>query len=249
MRLSRSTGAPMTNLLFGDSAYPPSPYPAGFDGWGFYIGGDTPHVWSKAEVDAIPTRLRLPIFTRSNPAGIQVTADTNAAIAQLKIIGAPTSTLVMLDSETSIDPNYVAGFYYGMRNGGYTTIEYGSLSTIFSNRIPDGLYDVAEWTNRNHIVPGSQMTQWESFDAYDVNTALPTLPFWDTGKGNPMASMPGVYTRLVSVEHQTSGDIVVSGESVSSAHPGETDLWVTTFTPGTNTWSTPVHIASYATEG
>lgn len=170
----------MGNLLFRDSAYPVDPIPTGFDGVQFYIGGDTPHVWTPAEVNAQPERYRLPTFTRSNPDVSLAAGDVVAALAQLKAIGAPKHTLVCLDSETSINPNYVAEFFYGMANGSYPVIDYGSASTVFGNQIPDGYYDAAQWTGQAHIVPGSQMTQWEALNVIDESTALSTLPFWDT---------------------------------------------------------------------
>ena len=170
----------MGDLKFYDAAFKPSPEPTGFDGVAFYIGGDTPNVWTKEEIDSTSERFRLPIFVRSDPAQANASQDSKTALAYLTMIEAPKHTLVALDSETSIDPNYVAGFYYGMANGGYKTIDYGSVSSVFGNNIPDGYYWGAHWTNRPHIEPGTDMTQWEALGAYDESLALPTLPFWDT---------------------------------------------------------------------
>ena len=62
-------------LRFYDAAYPPAKPPAA-DGVCIYIGGDTPHVWTLAEIEAQPARYRLPIFVRSNPAGISESRPT-----------------------------------------------------------------------------------------------------------------------------------------------------------------------------
>lgn len=239
----------MGNLLFGDSAFPPSPYPSGFDGWGFYIGGDTPHVWTNAEVNAIPTRFRLPIFTRSNPTQASPSTDASMAVSRLSEIGAPKGILVALDSETSVYPHYVSAFYFALRSAGYTLIDYGSQSFVFGNKNPDGYYWGADWTNIEHIASGDEMTQWRSLNAYDESTALPTLPFWDTRKVNPMSSMPGVWRRIISVEHQSTGNILVTGDAISPESQGKPGLFTTTFDAATKQWSEPVLFANYLSEG
>lgn len=171
----------MSNLTFYDAAFPPASAPAGCDGVAFYIGGDTPHVWTLAEIEAQPVRFRLPIYVRDNPQQVNVAMDVMQCVSRLDAIGAPKGCMVALDSETSVDANYVATFYYQLRDAGYTLMDYGSVSTVFANNIPDGYYWGAHWTNRAGVEPGQVMTQWESFDAYDESTALSTLPFWDAG--------------------------------------------------------------------
>lgn len=175
-----------TTLTFYDAAFPPASEPPGCDGVAFYIGGDTPHVWTLAEIEATSERFRLPIFVRSDPEAANVAIDVSVAISRLEAISAPRGCLVALDSETSVDVNYVAQFYYELRAAGYTLIDYGSVSSVFGNQIPDGYYWGAHWTNRPGVEAGTQMTQWESFDAYDESTALATLPFWDTGLQTPV---------------------------------------------------------------
>jgi hypothetical protein len=178
------------DLVFIDQAFPSSPPNTIGDGIAFYGGGDTPHVWSKAEINAQPQRFRLPIFTRSDPLQASAIADGNAFVSWLHEIGAPEGILVALDSETSQDPNYVAQFYYTMRNGGYVLIDYGSVSSVFGNMIPDGYYWGADWTNRPHIDAGTEMTQWEAFVTYDESLAAATLPFWDTRPAPPPPPPP-----------------------------------------------------------
>jgi len=207
----------MTNLAFYDAAFPPATEPPNQDGVMFYIGGDTPHVWTKEEVDATTVRFRLPTWVRSDPANANAANDARDARTQLALLGAPTGILVALDSETSVDPNYVASFYYDMRGAGYPVIDYGSISTVFGNHIPDGLYDGAHWTNRPHIEPGTEMTQWEALGAYDESSALPTLPFWDTQKVVviPMPVLPllkfgdtGIYVRRLQGLSVANGIVI-----------------------------------------
>lgn len=178
-----------TDLKFYDAAFKPDPEPTGFDGVAFYIGGDTPNVWTREQVDSTSERFRLPIFVRSDPAQANPSVDAASAEAQLNHLGAPKGILVALDSETSVDPNYVAGFFYNMRSAGYIIIDYGSVSSVFGNNIPDGYYWGAHWTNRPHLDPGTDMTQWEALGAYDESLAVSTLPFWDT-HATPIHLMP-----------------------------------------------------------
>lgn len=180
----------MGNLHFYDAAYPPAVTPAGQDGVAFYIGGDTPHVWSLAEIEAQHVRFRLPIFVRSNPATADVQADLMSAISRLDAIGAPKGCIVALDSETSVNPNYVAQFFYGMRDAGYTLMDYGSVSTVFGNNIPDGYYWGAHWTNRAGVEPNEVMTQWQALNSYDESDARATLPFWDSSAAPSPAPAP-----------------------------------------------------------
>lgn len=180
----------MSDLKFGDSAYPPSPYPTGLDGWAFYIGGDTPHVWTPQEVSVIPTRYRLPIFTRDNPQSHSAITDVTAAVSKLTEIGAPKGILVAWDSETSVDPAYIQLVYGYLYAAGYTLLDYGSLSTVFGNKNPDGYYWAAHWTNLPHDEPGAVMTQWTAKGAYDESNAQATLPFWDTQPPTVIPPLP-----------------------------------------------------------
>ena len=168
-----------SDLTFYDAAYPPSS-PPDVDGACVYIGGDTPHVWTKAEISAQRARYRLPVFVRSDPGNADWKADGSEAFMQLGLIGCPRGSLVALDMETAIDPDYVLRFTRWLLTGGYPVILYGSDSTVFANRIPDGLYFAADWTGTAHLARGAQMTQYVSYRAWDLDLALPTLPFWDT---------------------------------------------------------------------
>ena len=172
----------MTNLSWISCSTPPAIYPKNIDGIAFYIGGDTPHVWTLAEIQACPYRYRLPIFVRSNPTASSVAAsiDANACLAALKEIGAPKGTLVAWDSETSVDPEYIQSVYALMKTGGYPIIDYGSQSTLWGNENPDGYYWGADWTSVEHLHSGDVMTQWDSLAGWEDNISLSALPWWDT---------------------------------------------------------------------
>jgi hypothetical protein len=166
-------------LTFIDNSKPLPVYPPA-DGFAFYIGGDTPHVWTLEEINALPYRYRLPIFVRSNPQQVNPIVDAGATLAALRHIGAPRGTLVALDFETAIDVTYVSAYCKIVTDGGYTVILYGSEDFVHRNDMPDGLYWGADWTRVNHITPGDAGTQWISLSAFDVSTFKLTLPLWDT---------------------------------------------------------------------
>lgn len=176
----------MTSLItFIDAAYPPQSM-KGAEGLCFYIGGDTPHVWTIQEVNSFNARYLLPVWVRSNPdislAGEDATTALNALVHTYH---APEGSLVALDSETSADPGYVREFVTRMNAGGYPVIDYGSVSTVFGNDNPDGYYWSADWTGFPHFSWKSQMTQYISFPSYDLSEAVPNLPFWQPGKPAP----------------------------------------------------------------
>lgn len=180
----------MSNLLFIDSAYPFTKVIPGASGIAFYIGGDTVHVWSKAEVAAAPYRFRLPIWVRSNPPGPGAVVDATACLAQLAVTGAPKGCLVALDVETAIDAAYVQAFAAALKAAGYPLIVYASQSVAAAEGNPSGLYWGAQWTGAAHIAAGDAMTQYVSFSGYDESQATSALPFWDTQATAPLP-VPG----------------------------------------------------------
>lgn len=169
-------------LTIGDSAWPPPTYPQ-VDGWGFYLGGNTPHPWTDREVAAIPTRCKLPIWTRSNPQGTsQAQADADLAGQRAMALGQPAGTLIALDFESAVNGAYVSAFDAQLHTYGYSEILYGGASTLFLNPRPSGGYWAADWTRTPHLVHGSVATQYISDQQlgrpYDLSVALPDLPLW-----------------------------------------------------------------------
>ena len=223
-------------LTFYDAAWPPVPPPV-TDGVVVYIGGDAVHVWTVEEIKAQTARYRLPVFVRSDPRGIAgVAADVNAAVAQLKAIGAPKGTLVAFDMETAADKSYIAGVYTGLAAAGYKLIVYGSESTVFGNDAPDDLYWSADWTGTPHLSRGASMEQWVNFAGYDDDEALSSLPFWDTQavppkppaakqKAAPVTTVPiGIQDDSIYVHASVNGQQVVfivdSGDALGPTFTG-----------------------------
>ena len=167
-------------LTFYDSAWPPASPPK-VDGACFYLGGDTPHVWTPAEIARQRARWLLPVWVRSDPAVAIWQDDSSAALQALHRLGCPRGSLVALDVEIAVDASYVRNFSRQLATGGYPVILYGSDSTVFSNHIPDQLYFAADWTGTPHMVAHSQMTQYINFKAWDLDLAQPPPP----GRGPP----------------------------------------------------------------
>jgi hypothetical protein len=157
------------------------------DGIAFYIGGDTPHVWTLAEIEACPYQFRLPIFTRSPATPSQAPADIEATLSRLIAIGAPTKTLIALDSEFSVPSAYTIPYVNGVNAGGYRVVDYATEATVHGNVNPDGYYWGADITNVPHIHAGDQATQFRFLNAYDESRFTATLPLWDA---RPIAKPP-----------------------------------------------------------
>jgi len=172
-------------LAFGDSAYPPPSYPAMVDGWAFYIGGNTPHPWSDAEVAGIPCRYLLPIFTRST--GGDPAADAAHTIAWCRAHKQPPGTLTALDFEDRVAPGYLAAYDEAVLAAGWLVAVYGQQSTILGNPRPSGGYWVANWDQDPApalLRPGWAGRQYAGDTQlgrpWDLSIVNVNAPLWDT---------------------------------------------------------------------
>lgn len=213
-----------TLLTMGDSSSPAAgaEYSHEVDIWGFYIGGDTPDIWTLAQIQALKSRFRLPIFTRSNPtsSGVSLSSDIDKAIAWAKSVNLPQGRTMALDLEEAIDAPYVSGFDSAIVSEGWRLAAYGSKSYLFHNPKPSGGWWPADYTKQPHLYPGSSMTQYisgtELGKPYDLSSVSSSVPLWDMlvgpvpVKGDPhVATLQGVLNSLPStpVPH-----LVVDGE-------------------------------------
>jgi hypothetical protein len=133
----------MTIRMF-DAAYPPDVAPEGYQVAAGYIGGDTPHVWTTAEWARFARLRRLPIFTRSDPASANGTADAFAALERLYAIGAPRGIPVAWDMESAVAEAYLNEVDAVMSWAGFLVWVYGQASTVFRNPECHG-YWAADW--------------------------------------------------------------------------------------------------------
>ena len=154
----------MTKIAY-DAAYP---NPHGIPGTSvvlIYCGGDTPHVWTAAEITEQPEQYRLPVYVRSNPGN--AAEDAAAFIAWLRANGVPDGCATVLDLETRIDVAYVNAFGAALHAAGYLVLPYGSSSTLFQNPALDG-YFVAS-PGATGIRPGCVATQYAYDGSYDLD--------------------------------------------------------------------------------
>lgn len=173
------------SLLSGiDAAYPPSKFPANTAVVLGYLGGNTPHVWTRAEWDSQPERYRAGIWTRSNPGGYSGLTEAREALNQWRAMGAPVGTLIALDLETAQDAAYVNSFVAEVARQGYYVMDYGSTGFLFGN--PPG--NAGYWPAvpgavdlYNH--PNVSATQTGDPGPYDTDLLKASLPFWDTQTG------------------------------------------------------------------
>jgi hypothetical protein len=169
-----------------DAAYPPA-NPPETDVVAFYGGGDTPHVWTLAQIAAQKARYRLPIWVRSDPQQANAMADAGAFIAYLRSVGCPTGVCTVLDLEEAIDAAYVNAFGFFMRSAGYRVLPYGSSGFLFSDPVVDG-YWVAKpgATSIPANCVGVQYLEDAGGGAYDLSWFLDTIPLWDTQPAPPL---------------------------------------------------------------
>jgi hypothetical protein len=224
----------MTNLRFYDAAYPVTAHIKDVVGVAGYIGGDTPHVWTKEEWDAQGYRYRLPIFVRSDPALADVAGDVAAAVAKLHELGAPKHTAVALDSETAANAAYTAGFSVGLAKADYPIIEYGSLGHLLQNANPDGWYWCAD-PGAKGMVKGFVGTQnfWgHTYDLDVFEAAWVYQHVWDIkaapkpAPAVPVNPVPGLVVRggwdritvtWKPVRHATGYEVTLRSNGVSGA--------------------------------
>lgn len=177
----------MTAVVIGDSAWPPAAYPTSIDGkpvvgWCVYIGGNTPHVWTDAEIAHLKAqpwcRYLVPIFTRSNPQGADPVADADAAIAWARAHGQPSGTKTMWDGETAVDSAYYTAVDQRLQSqAGLHEILYGSKASVTQNARPSGGYDEASWTGVPYD-PVDEADQFGSWASYDLGE-FKTDELWD----------------------------------------------------------------------
>ncbi len=171
----------MTRRMY-DAAYPP-PDPH-LDVCAFYIGGDTPHVWSDEEIAAQSARWRLPIYTCDDPQQRDPVANSATAIAWLRAHGVPAGSALALDYELAVDAAYLRVFDAAVVAAGWRVLAYGSLSTITQNPAPSAGFWTASWTGEPHLDAGAAATQYASDTqlgvGYDLSLVADSLVLWDT---------------------------------------------------------------------
>ena len=145
-----------------------------------YAGGDTPHVWTTAEIAEQPERYRVPIWVRDNPQGAaNADADCWNLALWLNAHAVPKGISIMLDLEGAVDPAYVAEFGKVMNANGYFVLPYGEGHSLFSNPEVNG-YWLSYPAPGPTIDPRCVAQQWGFDGAYDLSLILDSVALWDT---------------------------------------------------------------------
>ena len=189
-----------------DASTPPAVPPV-TDGVLIYAGGDTPHVWTVAEIARQTARYRLPTWVRSNPQQANPATDAADFIIWLDQHGAPHGTATLLDLETAIDPAFVNTFGSILNGSGYWVLGYGSSSTLDHNPVLNG-YFVALPEIAAVIPPGYVAVQWKFAGSYDLDLILDSIPLWDTQPPSPPIPPPVPVIQGDYVTYNTEVEIV-----------------------------------------
>ena len=150
----------MTTLEMGDASSPPVPA-ANLPVFAFYIGGDTPHVWTDEEIAQLRARWAVPIFVRANPAA-DFAADAVSVLGWLHDHGWAHGTTVVIDTESVPMDAYLHGLNALIDAGGYRLMNYESKGPMPSNPLTSGGRWVADWTGVPHMFDGAEATQYAS---------------------------------------------------------------------------------------
>lgn len=217
-------------LLMADVSYPPAKAIAGKNlvAFNVYVGGWTPHPWSKDEVDRQKLRYALGtwVYDPNKPGGAQGRDDAHACLAAAKRLGFPGGVRYAVDMEASVDWNYCHEFRNVIAAAGCWTSVYGSASTVFRNYCPGGGFWVADWTGSPFEYNGAHVWATQYADAaqsgtdFDWSELANVDHLWEINPPSPPAPAPAPeqYAALV-VPDLPSG---VTSRVVHSADGGKT---------------------------
>ena len=177
---------------------------------GFYIGGDTPHVWTLAQIEMQTARYRHPIwvYNPAKPGTDNGIIDGHKAVIQCQALKIPSGVAISLDMETHADPAYVNAARSVIASSGYWTSVYASLDYIKSQpRWGDG-YWIADWTGSPpdpaDLPAGTWACQYKPAGdgvPWDTSIVWSTAHLWDTQGINPthavLVEIPSGNTRAV----------------------------------------------------
>jgi len=154
-----------------------------------YIGGDTPHVWTKAEWDAQPTVKRLPIWTAAGRPDTEQAGqeDGGNILHALRDLGVPAGVTVALDMETEVKPIYAETVGYALAINSYHLLVYGSFSYVTKYPTIFPSLWAADWSDsEQEAVDQAEgrivAVQWRSAEEigreFDMSLIEQTVPLW-----------------------------------------------------------------------
>jgi hypothetical protein len=136
------------------------------DAFGFYIGGNTPHVWTPQQIDRQTAKYRLPIWTYGKISGANGGYCEGAqALLIMQAMKAQHGCFIAIDMETAVDVDYVHAFDEVLASGSFITTAYGSLDSVKQNPYLELGYWGADWTGAAHSDPQCWAVQWQKAGA------------------------------------------------------------------------------------
>src|SRR5215469_17737441 len=182
----------MTLYKCFDAAFPPQSAPPGAQAVLGYIGrpGQTPHVWTLAEWQRFGHLRQYPAWVPdfgNDPDREAV----EAVLAALNLGWAPHQQYpraIVCDAETTQNPDWYARWAARIDSEGFTSVEYGSLSTIDGNHAKDEW--VASWDGLA-VLPAWQdadAKQYQAGAAWEgvrVDLSVIDQWLWDRGGQGP----------------------------------------------------------------
>lgn len=150
-----------------------------------YIGGDTPHVWTRKQVAAQETTSYLvPMWAAPQAGPVPGEAEGHAAgleaAAAARAIGAPPGrALIAADLETREMPEWSLGFRDAVNSQGFWYSPYGSWGTVRRNYVGTVGYMAADWTGVIHIDQDCWYTQYASAAMLGQPYDIAAVARWD----------------------------------------------------------------------
>lgn len=156
-----------------DASTPPVKAPVGMQVVFGYIGGPTPHVWSRGEWDRFNGLKKVPIQVASIAGGQSVQPEIEAfqALEMCYRLGVPQGTPIVWDMEAQVNPPYVSRVCKVLHWAGYRMWVYGSANYVFRNPVCDG-YHVADYRGIGPFAyphANVRATQYQNGTYYDYN--------------------------------------------------------------------------------
>lgn len=193
----------MNDLNMYDASYPPHDPPA-YAVTAFYIGGDTPHPWTDAEIARIKSEFGLPIWVNTFPDADPVIAG-QAIVSWLLDHGWRKRTAVAVDTEDVLMNPFLTGLNNWLEAAGWLLLHYQSKGEVADSTPTTGGRWVADWTGQPHRRPGDTATQYlpASMSGLDYDQSLidATLPLHQLHRPPPPpvplhpveANLPALY--------------------------------------------------------
>lgn len=157
----------------------------GFDVAGGYLGGATPHVWTKDQWHAQPARFRSCFWVLDAVRDPGRQADE--AVAMMHDLAAPEGSIIWLDVEGLHQPAAVNAFANRVHAWKFFTGVYGQESTVFSNPPRSGYYvALFDKVGRLYEHPHSIAKQYADKAVVtggleaDLSVFGDHVPLWDT---------------------------------------------------------------------